>query len=316
MLYPRLKPLAPAATASACWVRFGRPVTGIDAGSPVLNLSLPVLAGPAEERIWGEAGEPVRAGAYTLFPGESGLAGFAVAAPEADLEQAAGDLYRQLFALTAGLNFYRIWNYVPAINARVAGLENYRRFCRGRSLAFEENFGPGFPAYLPAASAVGAAAGPLALGFVAGRAPARHHENPRQLPAFEYPREYGPRPPSFSRATVVETARGRQIFISGTASIRGHLTVAPHDLDGQLACALENLRLIAAAAGGPRGLEAAAGRQRSFKVYIRHAGDFFRVRAGLERALLAPDDSVSYLNANICRSDLLVEIEAALTDAG
>ena len=313
---PRLKPVAPALLAStSCCVQFGQPATRVDAagGAPVLQVALPVLAGAAEEHLLADAGEPLTEGAFTLFPGEAALAGFAVAAEELELEAATKELYRQLFALTPGLHLYRIWNYVPAINATVAGLENYRRFCRGRSHAFEKNFGPGFNSQLPAASAVGSRSGPLALGFLAGKAPARHRENPRQLPAFEYPREHGPRPPSFSRATVVENGQGRQIFISGTAAIRGHSTVAPEDLGAQLACTLENLRLIADAAAGAPGLEPGPGRRRSFKVYLRHADDFSRVRAWFERTLFVSGDTVSYLHASICRSDLLVEVEAALS---
>jgi hypothetical protein len=36
------------------------------------------------------------------------------------------------------------------------------------------------------------------------------------------------------------------------------------------------------------------------------------VRTQLERELLRPEDVVSYLQADICRRDLLVEIEAVL----
>jgi hypothetical protein len=299
-------------------VRFGRRTAGVDAidGQPALHVALPVLAGPADDWLLDEAAEPVRDGAYTLFRGRARLAGFAAAEAGADLEEAALDLYRRLFAAAAGMHLYRIWNYVPAINARVRGLENYRRFCRGRSFAFEEHFGRGFRRRLPAASAVGAAGGPLALGFLAGRAKPRYFENPNQVPAFEYPREHGPSPPSFSRATVVSTRKLRQIFLSGTASIRGHRTVAPHDLDGQLACTLENLNLIARAAGGDRGLGPAAGRRRTFRVHLRRGADHPRVAEWLGRELLGPGDTVSYCRADLCRADLLVEIEAELTDAG
>ena len=48
-------------------------------------------------------------------------------------------------------------------------------------------------------------------------------------------------------------------------------------------------------------------------VYVRHAGDAPRVRRALEEALGATAHTVShavYLEADICRQDLLVEIEA------
>jgi chorismate lyase / 3-hydroxybenzoate synthase len=215
-------------------------------------------------------------------------------------------------AAAAGRRLYRILNYVPRINAVVGGLENYRRFCRGRSVAFEEHWGRTFRRELPAASAVGTAAGPLAVAFVAGDAPARHFENPRQVPAFEYPPAYGPRPPSFSRASLVTTPAGRELFVSGTAAILGHATVAAGDLAGQLECTRGNLRVIASTAGAGADFGADDGWRRSLKVYVRHASDFPSVRADLERHLLRPGDSATYLQAEICRADLLVEVEAVL----
>jgi hypothetical protein len=240
------------------------------------------------------------------------LAGFAVAAPEADLETASGGLYRGLFEAAAGLHLYRLWTYVPRINALAGGMENYRLFCRGRSLAFEERFGAGFQRVLPASSAVGSAAGPLAVGFLAGKEVPRHFENPRQVPAWKYPAQYGPRPPSFSRATSVASGEGRRIFVSGTAAIRGHASMAG-GLDGQLSCTLDNLSLVGESAGAGPDLGGSAGWRRAFKVYLRHPADLPAAKARLDSCLLRPGDTVSYLRADICRADLLVEIEAVLS---
>jgi hypothetical protein len=281
----------------------------------VLRVALPVLAGNSDECVLGGTAEPVQHDNCTLFHGGPWLAGFAVAAPGTDLEAAAGQLYRSLFAVTAGRHLYRIWNYVPQINAQAQGLENYRRFCRGRSLAFEQHFGRDFRFRLPAASAVGSVAGPLAVGFLAGSVEPRHFENPRQVPAFEYPRAYGPRPPSFSRATAVAVEGGRRIFVSGTAAIRGHASIAADDLERQLACAVENLRLMGEATGAGRDLGAPGRWRRGFKVYLRRPADLDLVKHRLELELLRTEDRVSYLQADICRADLLLEIEAVLTES-
>jgi chorismate lyase/3-hydroxybenzoate synthase len=306
---------APSAVApAACSVLFDGQTAAIESveGRPVLRVALPLLAGANSELLLAGAGEPMESDGCTLFQQGPLLAGFTVADSAWELEHAAGELYRRIFAAAGGLHLYRIWNYVPQIGALTRGLENYHRFCRGRSLAFEEKFGKAFQRRLPAASAVGAISGPLAVGFLAGRPEPRHFENPRQVPAFEYPPEYGPRPPSFSRATVVTIGQTHRTFISGTAAIRGHATVATQDLDGQLDCMLENLELIGTATGaGPKLSRAAAG-QRTFKIYVRRAADLARVEAKLERELLRPGDAVSYLQADICRPDLLVEVEALL----
>ncbi len=293
-------------------VRFGAPGAELDPAG-TLHVALPVLGGPVEETLHDEAA-PVPSGeGFALFRARDGLSGFAVAADELELEAAAADLYRRLFVVTAGLHLHRIWNYVPAINAVVDGLENYRRFCRGRSLAFETQFGQQFQYRLPAASGVGADRGPLALAFLAGERAPRHFENPHQVPAFRYPTQYGPRPPSFSRATLVgEAGERQQFFISGTAAIRGHATIAEGDLEGQLACTLENLRTISETAG--KGTDLAAGKShRTFKVYLRHATDLAPARAYLEQHVLREADEACYLRADLCRADLLVEIEGVIT---
>ncbi len=298
----------------ACRVVFGGNCSGVDlaGGFPSLRVALPVLAGADSEPLLAEAAAPAVRGGWSLFRRGMLLAGFAVAEPESDLEAAAGGLYRGLFEAAAGLHIYRIWNYVPQINAFAGDMENYRLFCSGRSLAFEDRFGAAFQGVLPASSAVGSAAGPLAVGFLAGGAPPRHFENPRQVPAWNYPAQYGPRPPSFSRATSLATEDGRMIFVSGTAAIRGHSSVAG-DLDGQLGCTLDNLALIGEASGAGSDLGGAAGWRRAFKVYLRHPADLPFAQARLGRGFLRPDDTVSYLKADICRADLVVEIEATLS---
>lgn len=303
-------------TQAHCRVVFGQPFSRTavtDGPAEALHVALPVLAGATDEVLLAGGDLHRRAGGFTLFGAGSTLAGFAVAPPDQELEAAASNLYDSLLAATHGLHLYRIWNYVPQINADEHGLENYRRFCRGRSLAYERHFGPGFRKLLSAGSAVGSEAGPLALSFVAGESKPHHFENPRQVPAFEYPPQYGPRPPSFARATAVTTDAGRQVIISGTAAICGHATVAAGDLDRQLDCTLENLALIGTTAGAGGAFGARGGWSRRFKVYIRHPADLARVSARLDASLLSNGGTVQYLRADLCRSDLLVEIEAILT---
>lgn len=304
-----------AISAAACRVTFNAAASGRRDGeqAPQLAVALPVLAGEPCEILLEAADRVSTHDTCTLFHGDGALAGFALAPVEMDLETATLELYRRVFEASQGQRLYRIWNYIPQINAVEQGLENYRRFCRGRSLAFERHFGCAFQAQLPAASAVGTVGRPLAVAFLAGELPARHFENPRQVPAFEYPPDYGPRPPSFSRATLVETDAQRRLFISGTAAIRGHATVAPEDLSAQLACTVENLNLIADTAGAGAQCGAARGWRRSFKVYLRHRAEFAAIRHFLDRHLLQPRDQALYVLADLCRADLRVEIEAVLT---
>ena len=222
-------------------------------------------------------------------------------------------LYRDLLEAVGCWRLCRIWNYVPQINQPgPLGLENYRAFCWGRSVAFEQHFGGELRTHLPASSAVGTAGGHLEVVFVAADAAVEHFENPLQVPAYQYPAEHGPRAPCFARATTVRHGARSSVFIAGTAAIRGHHTVAPRDTQAQVAVTLENLRLIARRAGLPDGLESAGDARRHWRVYLRHPGDLPVVQAALAPLVAGRGDTVDYLHADICRAELTVEIEVSV----
>ena len=288
-------------------IRFGADREGeFDAG-------IPVLAGEAVEDLFGATRPAGRVGALALFQADRWLLGAGTVPLTAGLESAAHQLYENIFAASRGQHLARIWNYVPAINqAGADGLENYRAFCRGRSLAFEQHHGSDFKARLPAASAVGSKSTALTVVFAACPVTPRHVENPMQVAAYDYPNEYGPRAPSFARATVVSGVDRATVFISGTAAIRGHATIAPDSTRLQLECTLENLGEISRACGIGSDLDHGGSSTRHFKVYLRNAADQPLVAAMLEERLLAGTDHVSYLQADMCRASLLVEIEASL----
>lgn len=279
----------------------------------LFDAGIPVLAGETAEKLFADARPAGRQGALSLYQAGDWLLGAATVAVDAGLETAAHQLYENLLHATRGLHLARIWNYVPAINEPgPGGLENYRIFCRARSLAFEQRHGPGFKSLLPAASAVGTKSATLTIAFAASPVRPRHVENPLQISAYDYPEDYGPRAPSFARATVVSANGHGTVFISGTAAIRGHATISPQHLQPQLACTLENLREISNSCGLGADLARRGGATRHFKVYLRHAADQPEVAAALQEKLLKETDHVSYLLSDICRAELLVEIEATL----
>ncbi|MES1264142.1 MAG: hypothetical protein ABUU24_00650, partial [Variovorax sp.] len=223
--------------------------------------------------------------------------------------------YRDLFeslAQTGCAHLLRVWNYLPQINADGGGLERYRQFNAGRQQAFVEAGQAAFEG-APAACALGIHQGALCIRFLAGRVAPLPVENPRQVSAYRYPPTYGPRSPTFSRAALAEIGGGDvALFISGTASIVGHETVHVGQLLPQLEETLRNLAAVIAAANARTSavfdLSAL-----DCVVYVRHAADAPLVRQALEAALGPAAHTVShavYLEADICRPDLLVEIEA------
>ncbi|MFT3868101.1 MAG: hypothetical protein QM715_06335 [Nibricoccus sp.] len=281
---------------------------------PRRAVGLPVLAGEKEETLFREAKPAGTVGNFELQQAGPWRVGRIAVSIADGLEQATDRLYANLFLALEKLHLCRVWHYVPRINEPdSAGLENYRAFCHGRSLAFEKTFGAGFERRLPSASAVGTEDDELTVVFAACDTEPRHFENPEQVSAYKYPKKHGPRPPSFSRASLVPMANGSaDVFISGTAAIEGHETVAPDDTAGQIERTVRNLRLISKACGLDDNLGAKRGGERHFKVYIRRANELAQIKTALEQTLLLPTDRVSYLRSDICRAELTLEIEATL----
>lgn len=206
----------------------------------------------------------------------------------------------------------RMWSFLPQIHGRMGEeLDRYRVFNMGRHDAFSQWFGgpSKFGRALPAASALGHAGNDLLIGSLALRTPGVPVENPRQTPAFEYPKVHGPKPPCFSRAMIAELPLGTRLLVSGTASIRGDDSLHEGSLDKQLDETFENLeRLVTSAPGIQRfslsNIETA-------RVYYSRPDD----RAALIHAIgrrLPAAATVEYVPAWICRAELLVEIEATL----
>jgi chorismate lyase/3-hydroxybenzoate synthase len=222
--------------------------------------------------------------------------------------------YRRLLVQIRALgcpHLLRVWNYFPHINLESDGLERYQRFCVGRHQALAEGLSD-FPRTLPAGTAVGTMSGPLKIHFLAARQPGTHVENPRQVSAYEYPRVYGPRSPAFARATLGPSISGSHLFIAGTASVVGHASQHVGKPYQQTLETLHNLNVMITHAEQLH--EVTRGqlhRQAIFKVYIRHPEHVSTVSKILKQQLPA-HTQILYLQGEMCRSELLLEIEGIL----
>ena len=225
--------------------------------------------------------------------------------PSGDCAAAVRAAYDELFALLTASgkpHMVRIWNYVPRITQHNAqGAEIYREFNLGRSQAFDTS---GYDTrHMPAATGIGCEGDHIAVAVLASSEAGINFENPRQISAYRYPAVHGPRPPSFARATAWPHGVPQWLFISGTAGIIGHQTVHIDDVLGQTHEAIHNVRLLLAARG------AQLADVDLLTLYVRHARDVPAVAREVARAL-RPDAQLAVLQADICRSDLLVEMEA------
>jgi long-chain acyl-CoA synthetase len=291
-----------------------------------LHLKIPTFSRQQTEHlITDRPGRIYQKLGFDLLETEDTLAGVLVRDAKFPLEATTYAIYLNFLELTQDWNLLRVWNYVPYINEDTDELENYRSFCKGRSLAFEDFYGKEFEVKLPAASAVGINDDKLVLYFVAGKKSGTHIENYEQMSAFKYPQQYGPRSPSFARGTLVhqESLGGNKRigYVSGTASIKGHQSVTLDDVSQQLQTTLDNMSIVCEQMGlvermsycGP--LPDPARYARHFKVYIRHERDVEYIQEEFPKILFATeDDEIVYLRSDICRADLDLEIEAIIED--
>ena len=222
--------------------------------------------------------------------------------------------YRQLLHHMRELGFpylWRVWNFFPGINEEEAGLERYRRFCVGRHQALEASL-QSFPSALPAGTAVGTRSGPLQIYFLAGAHPATHLGNPRQMNAYEYPKDYGPRSPSFARATLCSSESGPQLFIAGTASVVGHTSRHAGCPKEQTQEIVHNLRTLIEHADRMEPKGKGTSHRASYKVYVRNPDQLLSIRQALCDPLLN-FSPILLLQGDLCRRELLVEIEGLVT---
>ncbi len=299
---------------------------------PVAEVNMPLLLGTADVcEVWRSArpvesgrrarvhfrrSESLLFGCIALDESQGAVAGCGTDAPTA-LQAVTDQAYREICATLDALGYphlLRVWNYLPDINRASHGIERYRQFNRARHEALRA-CGRGVDGNVPAASALGAPSGsPLVVYFLAARTAPAFIENPRQVSAYRYPSRYGSHAPVFSRATLLRQRDGLILFISGTASIVGHRSIHVGDTAAQTRETLANIAALVEEANRVEPTARFRLGSLACKVYVRRPRDLPDVRAQLE-AVLEPAARVIYLQADICRQDLLVEIEATGSSA-
>ena len=201
----------------------------------------------------------------------------------------------------------RVWNYLDAITLGEGDAERYREFCIGRARGLGD-----FDLHrLPAATAIGRCddARVVQVYWLAARTPGTPVENPRQVSAYRYPRQYGPQQPSFARAMLPPPGSAMPLLLSGTASVVGHATAHEGELLAQLDETFNNFdALVGAARARQPSLPPHFGPGTRLKVYVRDQADMAAVAEALDRRL---GDTVPrvLLHAAICRRELAVEID-------
>jgi hypothetical protein len=194
-------------------------------------------------------------------------------------------------------------------------------FNAGRYEAYSQWFGGSgdFDRTVPTASAVGHDGADLVIHALGSKTPGIAIANPRQIAPHRYSERFGAKPPCFARATVVPGGAGdpRRILVGGTASIRGEESTHLGDLVQQTQETFDNLAyLIRAAAPNAESFNGISeaekiswlGKFRNLRIYYVRETDRPTIET-MARSVFSRDCMVDYLRADLCRAELLVEIE-------
>ena len=240
---------------------------------------------------------------------------------EAEFSRCTMEAYRLLaeqLRWGCASHLIRLWNFIPGILAPLGSLpQRYMVFNAGRFSAYEELYqGPiSFGERVATASGVGHLSSDLLVHGLASTAPGIPVENPRQVPSYRYSSRFGPLPPCFSRATrvIVDPAGSPWLLVGGTASVRGEETIYHGDLEAQAEETFRNLAAVVAAglgeqaANGKAAVEDWLARYRYLRVYFVHEEHEQQIARMIEQRFTRVE--VELLRADLCRDDLLVEIE-------
>lgn len=223
-------------------------------------------------------------------------------------------------------NVVRQWNYIENITSTIrTGTDEYQYyqiFNDVRALFYEKS---GLHGDYPAATGIGCDAGVFTLELVA-TADAQHRQtipikSPVQKNAYDYSagvlvgKAFHPvakQAPLFERAKMILSGDEALVFVSGTAAISGEDSVDVQDPFYQTAATIRNIfELLTAENLAANGVNKMPDRFQptGIRAYVKHPAHAAEVAACCE--IHFPDTPVLLLRADVCRPELLVEIEAA-----
>lgn len=233
----------------------------------------------------------------------------------------------------AGMNFLQIvrqWSYIENIaSVRLedgAAKQNYQDFNDARSKIYEKYLpatGLDLSGGYPAATGIGCDSGVL-IEFLALSGTSLHIKplsNPKQKNAYQYAEKElaGDNPakttPKFERAKLIfnPDAKKGAILVSGTAAIEGESSSSAQSAPEQTLQTIDNIFALVSKENVDAALyELNAELDRiewaHLRVYVKRFEDIPATKAICEKYF--PGATALYLRADVCREELLVEIEA------
>lgn len=244
-----------------------------------------------------------------------------------DTKNAAGAAFDQMKAIldVEGMSFnhlVRQWNYIGNILEIKKGVQNYQVFNKVRSEVYQKyRTIHGYPA----ATGIGMKLDGVSLDFCAVMAQEsvtiKPIDNPNQVNPYEYGQEvlrvvagkgksikYHP---LFERALLMRGKRSSTLFISGTASIIGQDITGLEDVEKQTVVTLDNIDKLTdkKRIGDLTGkTDKEWGKFILLRVYVKNQDDFAKVKTICQQRF--PGVPSIFIQSDICRDNLLVEVEA------
>jgi hypothetical protein len=206
----------------------------------------------------------------------------------------------------------RMWNFLPGIHDGMSdGQNRYELFNEARFKGLSCWFGgsASFSTVLPAASAVGHDHNAFVMAAFGTATAGVRIENPRQIPAFLYSKEYGDKPPCFVRAVLSAFATGPRLIVSGTASILGEDSLHQESIELQATETIRNLAHLAECASDSHCFS--LGSVESARIYHPNIAHRPRIQTAMQKVLPETAD-IEFVSAWLCRPELLVEVELTI----
>jgi enamine deaminase RidA (YjgF/YER057c/UK114 family) len=243
--------------------------------------------------------------------------------------------YRQVFEFAEQLlkkenmnfgNIVRQWNYIPHILSEKKSihgikLQRYQIFNDIRSSYFDIDL---FKNGYPAATGIGSSTGGITIDFIAVSLNFNNIvtsiRNPLQYNAYNYsskvlegdPLVAGDikRPPLFERAKRELFAGVEHIYVSGTASIIGEKTEGAGNIKKQTEITINNILQLLASDNLDQNRIRIENELICIyaRIYISECDELEEIKSIIKQKL--GDCSMVFVKSDICRKDLLIEIEA------
>lgn len=209
----------------------------------------------------------------------------------------------------------RQWNYIEGITRFDDDRQHYQDFNDSRSHFYAKaDWDSGYPA----ATGIGTQYGGVMVELIAFTGDAfidQALDNPLQVSAHKYSQQvllgakdkaFDQRTtPKFERARVLGLPDKQTIFVSGTAAIRGEHSLLSDDVTEQARMTMANIDHLISQENYP--LENASSVYEMLRIYVKEYEQMEEVSEYMDAHY--PEVKKIYLHADICRNELLLEIE-------